>query len=318
MRAEYTSPTAMPKLLVVDDQPLFIQTMHEIFRDQYEIFMARNGEQALAQAERLRPDLILLDLNMPDISGMEVCQRLKQNPALADIPVLFVTAEEDFESESLALEAGGADYITKPVNPAVVRARVRTHLTLKAQADQLRALAYLDGLTGVANRRYFDQHLDAEWTRSQRHHMPLSLILLDIDFFKTYNDHLGHIAGDQCLKAVAGALQALPKRGHDFVARYGGEEFVVLLADCDLPCALRKAAALQEAVAQLGIQHPASAVSEVVTISLGVASTVAGAAHTAGELLDAADRQLYAAKQAGRNRISPAADHAGTAGSTPP
>ena len=188
---------ARPRLLVVDDQPINIQTLYQVFHADHEVFVATSGEQALAFCRgNPLPDLILLDVVMPGLDGLAVCQQLKADPVLANIPVIFVTACMDPADETRALEAGGVDFITKPVNPMVVRARVKTHLTLKAQEDFLRSLVFVDGLTGVANRRRFDEALLSEWRQCRRAGTPLALLMIDIDHFKRYNDHYGHPTGD--------------------------------------------------------------------------------------------------------------------------
>jgi diguanylate cyclase (GGDEF)-like protein len=292
-----------PRLLIVDDQPINIQALYQVFQADHEVFMATSGEQALDFCRRDPPDLILLDVMMPEMDGLEVCRRLKAESATADIPVIFVTAQEDPADETRALEAGGVDFIVKPVNRAVVRARVRTHLTLKAQADLLRSLAFIDGLTGVANRRRFDESLQAEWRHCRRGAGPLTLIMIDIDHFKRYNDQYGHQAGDACLQQVAAAIKQCLGRSHDLVARYGGEEFVCLLPDCNPAGAARKAEVLRQAVAALGIPHETSSVAATVTVSLGVATCMPDANATADQLLAAADAALYAAKTGGRNRV---------------
>ena len=214
------TPPERPRLLVVDDQPTNIQVLYQIFQADHEVFMARDGEQALAFCRNNPPpDLVLLDVVMPEMDGIEVCRQLKADPVLADIPVIFVTACSEPADETRALESGGVDFITKPVNPAVVRARVKTHLTLKAQGDVLRSLVFVDGLTGVANRRRFDEALQIEWRRCQRKGAPLALLMMDIDHFKRYNDRYGHQTGDACLQQVAATLKAGLQRGHDLVAR---------------------------------------------------------------------------------------------------
>lgn len=294
-----------PRLLLVDDQPINIQTLYQIFHADHEVFMATSGEQALAFCRgNPLPDLILLDVVMPGLDGLAVCQQLKADPVLANIPVIFVTACMDPADETRALEAGGVDFITKPVNPMVVRARVKTHLTLKAQGDFLRSLVFVDGLTGVANRRRFDEALLSEWRQCQRAGTLLALLMIDIDHFKRYNDHYGHPTGDACLQQVAAVLKAAMQRASDLVARYGGEEFVCLLPGCDQVAALAKARALQEALAAQGIVHEASPTAACVTLSIGVAVAQPQAGGSPAALVAAADAALYSAKHRGRNCIS--------------
>ena len=296
---------ARPRLLVVDDQPINIQTLYQIFHADHEVFMATSGEQALAFCRsNPLPDLILLDVVMPGLDGLAVCQQLKADPVLANIPVIFVTACMDPADETRALEAGGVDFITKPVNPMVVRARVKTHLTLKAQGDFLRSLVFIDGLTGVANRRRFDEALLSEWRQCRRAGTPLALLMIDIDHFKRYNDHYGHPTGDACLQQVAAVLKAAMQRACDLVARSGGEEFVCLLPGCDQAPALAKAQALQAALAAQGIAHEASPTAAWVTLSIGVAVAQPQAGGSPAALVAAADAALYSAKHRGRNCIS--------------
>ena len=296
---------ARPRLLVVDDQPINIQTLYQVFHADHEVFVATSGEQALAFCRsNPLPDLILLDVVMPGLDGLAVCQQLKADPVLANIPVIFVTACMDPADETRALEAGGVDFITKPVNPMVVRARVKTHLTLKAQGDFLRSLVFIDGLTGVANRRRFDEALLSEWRQCRRAGTPLALLMIDIDHFKRYNDHYGHPTGDACLQQVAAVLKAAMQRACDLVARYGGEEFVCLLPGCDQAPALAKAQALQAALAAQGIAHEASPTAAWVTLSIGVAVAQPQAGGSPAALVAAADAALYSAKHRGRNCIS--------------
>ena len=296
---------ARPRLLVVDDQPINIQTLYQVFHADHEVFVATSGEQALAFCRgNPLPDLILLDVVMPGLDGLAVCQQLKADPVLANIPVIFVTACMDPADETRALEAGGVDFITKPVNPMVVRARVKTHLTLKAQEDFLRSLVFIDGLTGVANRRRFDEALLSEWRQCRRAGTPLALLMIDIDHFKRYNDHYGHPTGDACLQQVAAVLKAAMQRACDLVARYGGEEFVCLLPGCDQAPALAKAQALQAALAAQGIAHEASPTAAWVTLSIGVAVAQPQAGGSPAALVAAADAALYSAKHRGRNCIS--------------
>jgi diguanylate cyclase (GGDEF)-like protein len=298
--------TQRAKILLVDDQPLNIQVLYQAFAADHELCMATSGAQALQVCASQRPDLILLDIEMPGMDGYEVCRRLKADAATRDIPVIFVTAHIGDEAQMRGLDLGAVDFISKPINLKIVRARVSIHLTLKAQADLLRSWAYIDGLTGVHNRRYFDERLITEWDRAARNAASLSVLMLDVDFFKRYNDHYGHQAGDDCLRQVARALDSGLKRPADLLARYGGEEFVCLLPDTDLPGAKQLAEQLGARVAGLQIEHANSTVAGFVTVSLGVCCKPAGMQGSAAELLRQADGQLYLAKQRGRNQSSAA------------
>lgn len=292
-----------PMLLIVDDQASNIQLLYEIFKDDYEVCMASNGQEALAFCQGRRPDLILLDIVMPEMGGYTVCRRLKSNVLTQNIPVIFVTARHDPLEEARGLDVGGVDFIIKPFHLKVVQARVRTHLTLKYQSDMLRSLALIDGLTGVGNRRHFDATLQAEWRHCARAGQPLSVILVDVDFFKRYNDHYGHQAGDTCLQSIASVLKARFTRSHDMVARYGGEEFVCILPDTPLEGAEKKANELEKAVRALGIAHEKSDAFGTVTISLGVAVAHPAKGENPADLVACADRQLYLAKRSGRGQV---------------
>ncbi|MBC7919238.1 MAG: diguanylate cyclase [Rhodoferax sp.] len=294
-----------PRLLVVDDQPINIQVMYQAFAGDYQVFMATGGAQALTICRENPPDLVLLDVVMPDVDGFEVCRQLKAHEATRHIPIIFVTAHTDAAQETHGLSLGAVDFIAKPINPAVVRARVNTQLTLKFQSDLLRRLVFLDGLTSVFNRRYFDQQLGTEWARSARNSSPLSMVLLDVDFFKAFNDRYGHQAGDDCLRMIAATLKAALKRPADLVARYGGEEFACILPDTSYDDALALAAELESQVRKLNIAHESSDIARVVTISLGVASNGGTAPSQDGglQLLKLADAQLYQAKHTGRGRV---------------
>lgn len=297
------APAGRPLLLVVDDQPTNIEILYTLFRDDCTVCMATSGADALQFCQTRRPDLILLDVIMPDISGYEVCMRLKSDPLTQDIPVIFVTGQSDPQEEARGLDAGGVDFITKPFHARVVRARVRTHLTLKYQADRFRAMALVDGLTGVANRRHFDATLRSEWRRCGRIGHSLALLMIDVDFFKNYNDHYGHQAGDAVLVRLAAVLVAGLGRSHDVVARYGGEEFVCILPDTLLDGALHKAQELEQAVRALRLPHQHSEVADVVTVSIGVASAMPAHDQDHADLLTCADSQLYLAKQSGRAQV---------------
>jgi diguanylate cyclase (GGDEF)-like protein len=300
------SQSALPRrrLLLVDDQPINIQALHQLFAADHQVFMATSGAQALKVCAEMQPDLVLLDVQMPGMDGHEVCRRMQADPVLRDIPVIFVTAHSDAEAETQGLALGAVDFISKPFNPAVVRARVKTHLTLKAQSDLLRQLAYLDGLTGVYNRRHFDTQLPVEYQRCIRSGGSLAVLLVDVDHFKRYNDCYGHLAGDDCLRRVAQTLAQTLRRPGDLLCRYGGEEFVCLLPDTDLAGAITVAENLVRRVSALALPHVQSELGQMVSVSVGGTASHPLPGGDAALLLKVADEQLYAAKQAGRARAS--------------
>jgi diguanylate cyclase (GGDEF)-like protein len=290
------------RILIVDDAMENIQILHQALQDEHDVLFAMNGAKALDIAQHQLPDLILLDAVMPDMDGYQVCQALRAAPATRDIPIIFVTALKTPEDETRALEAGAADFITKPVNTAVVRARVRTQLTVKRQSDALRALTLTDGLTGVSNRRAFDEALSNEWRRCARAQVPVALIMVDIDHFKNFNDEYGHQAGDECLQLVSAAMRRAAGRPQDMVARYGGEEFAVLLPHSDARGAQCVAKRLLDEIARLGIAHARSSAGPHVTVSMGIAALTPCEGQEPALLVSAADALLYQAKADGRNR----------------
>ncbi|MCG5548524.1 diguanylate cyclase [Halorhodospira halochloris] len=294
-----------PRVLVVDDQPSNIQVLAHLLKRDYEIQVATGGQKALELAtSEPQPDLILLDVVMPDPDGYEVCRRLKEAQHTQNIPVIFVTGRNTAADEERGLELGAVDYIVKPFVPGITRKRVRNHIDLKRRTDELEHLAQRDGLTDLPNRRRFDQQLKDEWARAQRGSTPISLIMMDIDHFKAYNDNYGHGAGDECLRRVAGALARVPNRNTDLVARYGGEEFVVLLPYTDADGARQVAESFRQSVADIAIPHAYSSVANVVSVSVGVATVLPGPHdNDASSLQEAADRALYVAKEHGRNRV---------------
>lgn len=290
-----------PKVLVVDDQVLNIHLVREVLKESCDIFMATNGQQALEQCQALMPDLVLLDLVMPDMDGHEVCRQLKANPQTQAIPVIFISAQRDEEDEALGFELGAADYILKPFNRIILHARVRLHLAMKQQTDMLKAMVHLDGLTGLANRRKLDEDLQVGWKQCCREQHPYSLILLDVDFFKRYNDRYGHLMGDECLRQVAQALARGLQRPADLLARYGGEEFCALLPSTSSNGAQAIAHKLLDLVRDANIAHADSPVDAVVTVSLGVVTVEAPTRDVDPMLLlSIADQQLYEAKHGGR------------------
>ena len=293
-----------PLLLLVDNYPATLELLAEMFGGEYELCLAASGPEALAFCRERLPDLILLDVVMPGMDGYMVCQQLKRDAHTRDIPVIFITSPGSRRDEARAFDMGGIDFITKPFHLGVTCARVRAHIALKLQTDQLRLLAMLDGLTGVGNRRCFDEALRMAWRRCSRAAVPLSMVMIDVDHFKLYNDLYGHPAGDACLQQVAAALQSCVSRPEDLVARYGGEEFACLLPGATPASAQRIAVKLESSVRTLAIAHGNSSVGSVVTISLGVAGARPVQGGDPAELVSLADVQLYQAKQKGRGQVS--------------
>ncbi len=292
-----------PKILIVDDSPTSLKVLGELLKRDYAVFVATNGAAVLDKAIADPPDLILLDIMMPDTDGYEVCRLLKKNEATQNIPVIFITAKSSEDDEVRGLALGAVDYITKPFSLPIVKARVKTHLELKQKTDMLESISSRDGLTGIFNRRQFDTVFATEWKRAIRSGRPLAVIMLDIDCFKLYNDNYGHLAGDECLKRVASALSDTLQRAADFVARYGGEEFVIVLPETAPETALLIGKRVRMAVEALKIEHGYSTVTPHITVSVGVASAVPAQDMDHHILLELADNALYEAKQSGRNRV---------------
>lgn len=276
-------------------------------------------------------DLILMDIRMPDIDGIEACRRIKAEECLQDIPVIMVTAENTPEGLQSAFDAGAVDYITKPLNKVELLVRISSVLKLKHESDRritrenelleltklleetneklqqandmLQHLSSTDGLTDIANRRRFEEFFINEWKRVTRLSKPISIIILDVDFFKKYNDTYGHQKGDECLRKIAKALHSSLKRPCDLVARYGGEEFVALLSDTDSNGAKKVAELMQKNIAALKIEYENPEVHDTVTVSLGISTIVPKTNSIPEKLINAADKALYLAKDNGRNQI---------------
>ncbi|WP_230600341.1 diguanylate cyclase [Vibrio fluvialis] len=289
-------------VLVVDDQATNIQLIYQLLKNEYDVLMATTGQQAIAVCREHKPDLILMDVLMPDINGWETCKILKRDPDIATIPVIFVTALTDQDDENACWDAGAVDFLQKPINANTLKHRVRAHLTLKHQSDLLRSLAYVDGLTGISSRRHFDQYIETQMGHAFRKQESLGVLLIDIDFFKQYNDRYGHIAGDDCLRQVAQSLKQSCLRSADMVARYGGEEFVLVLPDTDENGLEHIAQRIKQQLEQEVIAHIGSPTS-LLTVSAGGAVYQPGDQPGSTEaMLVLADTMLYKAKAEGRNQ----------------
>jgi len=418
-------------ILIVDDAPECVAVLRKLMVEQgYQTFVATSGERALKIARRVHPDLILLDVVMPGMDGLETCRQLKSHAATQRIPVIFMSARTDTDDVVAGFDIGAVDYISKPLRMAEVRARVRTQLQIRSnsetqeeQAERLRTIvnnmaeglliieadgriqftnpacdkylgyqenelagcaisellnpmvaqeyleyfaryaaspemahshgtreviirhrngssvcmdltltpmylrqplfigllhdithhkqsedalqraAMVDPLTQIANRRHFDSFLEKEWQRSMRSGQPLSLVVLDVDHFKLYNDTLGHPAGDACLQRVAAAIASHALRPTDLAARYGGEEFVLLFAETGAETAAMMAEAIRAHIEALRIPHPRSTTSVWLTVSIGVATIHPHQLDNTESLFVAADRAMYVAKEGGRNQV---------------
>ncbi|WP_036479057.1 diguanylate cyclase [Myxosarcina sp. GI1] len=298
------------KVLLVDDRNGNLSILSSVLTSRgYEIRQANNGRLALEIARAEVPDIVLLDVAIPDMDGYQVCQQLKADSRTKDIPVVFISTFNETEVIAKAFASGGSEYITRPFNTEEVIIRIQHQLAiarlkarLKATNQRLKILASKDDLTKVANRYYFNRYFRQEWRRAYRENYHLALILGDIDYFKQYNDRFGHQAGDICLRRVARAIDSAVKRPADLVARYGGEEFAVILPQTAGANALNVALEIHRAVEMLQISHPDSAVSDFVSLSLGVASMLPTIRTNRTQLISEADRALYQAKTEGRNR----------------
>lgn len=290
-------------VLVVDDDPLNVKLLIGILESDYEVLFALNGQKAVELAQQHKPDLILLDVLMPGQTGYQTCQILKVNQVTQDIPVIFISSLSDDEDEAKGLNCGAIDYISKPVNAAIVKSRVSNHLELKHARDLLKQQATVDTLTSIANRRRFDEFLLQAWRAMQREALPLSVIMIDIDYFKPFNDYYGHVGGDDCLRKVATVMQNVIVRPSDLLARYGGEEFVCILPATEQEGAEYIAENLRHAVESLALPHEKSRVTDVVTISLGLATTIPTPDQLLSNFMNTTDHALYQAKEAGRNRV---------------
>jgi len=305
------------KILLVDDSPTIrAATSTMLLRMGHTVTMAENGEQALLSYQRERPDLLLLDVNMPVMDGYAAAKRIRSEYAQDWVPIIFLSGSDDEQHLELGIQAGGDDYLIKPCGHVVLDAKIRamqriddmrrrllqTSAELLLANKQLERMASLDGLTEIANRRRFDVHLANELARARRSKQTVALALCDIDFFKPFNDHYGHQAGDKCLKRVAAALQSSCRRPADLVARYGGEEFAAILPEAGLEPAARVAETIRAELEKTPLALPSSDLSLPLRVSIGLACYPEDAS-SAADLVATADRGLYQAKRTGKNRV---------------
>ena len=294
-----------PTILVVDDMTTTLLLLHDLLKDTYEVKIAKSGTKALEILESPNDiDLILLDIEMPDINGYDVCKRIKNNETIKNIPIIFITGRTSQEDEEYGLNLGAIDYITKPFNKAIVKLRIKNYLDLKIKNDMLEKLSMYDGLTNIKNRRFFDETFEKTFSEIKRDKKSLAVLMIDIDFFKPYNDNYGHGQGDETLRKVAKALEKTIKRASDFVARYGGEEFVILLKDINKDGVEAVANNLLNAIRELKITHEFSKIENYVTVSIGVSYYNSSSDITKLELLLKADETLYNVKNSGRNNFA--------------
>ena len=323
---------ASTKILLVDDREDTLNLLSLLFSEQgYFTESTLEPQRVFYLAENMKPDLILLDIMMPQINGYQVYSILKKNKSTHDIPVIFMSALDETEEKIKGFELGCVDYITKPFDLDEVMVRVNHQLEvcklqkelkrknnilkhelktrielehkLRSSNQKLKKLTIVDSLTGIANRRKFDHKIQQEWLRLTREKAFLSLIIIDIDHFKLYNDSYGHQVGDDCLQQIAQTIARTIKRAADLVARYGGEEFAVILPSTDLEGATHVANCIKIAIEELEIPHTSSTVADYVTVSQGVATAIPTADDSFESLISTADLALYDAKDRGRNNF---------------
>ena len=289
-------------ILVVDDVESNILALSRILRSEYTIYTATNGKDALIEAEEHTPDVILLDIIMPEMDGYQVLASLREMEKTRSIPVIFITGLSDTEEEELGLTLGAADYISKPFSPTIVRLRVQNQVKILNQLRTIEKLSMIDQLTAVPNRRGFDYQANKEWVRAMRDKTPLSILLVDVDKFKGFNDTYGHSQGDAVLSMVAVALNKSLNRRSDYIARWGGEEFVVLLPNTDRPGSVEVAERMRANVANTAIRLPDGSETHI-TISIGVSAQTPAQDSLMEDFFVRADMALYRAKETGRNRV---------------
>jgi len=288
------------KILIVDDEKMNIMSLAQFLKPNYDIIVATDGVTALEAAVKHIPDIILLDILMPDMSGFEVLIKLKDAAETMNIPVIFITGLNNAADEEKGLSLGAVDYITKPFNQTIVKARIKAQLKMAHYIKTIEKLCMMDALTGLPNRRGFDTRIEAEWGRAFREKKPLGLIMLDIDNFKSYNDTYGHPQGDNLLQAIAEILNKTLNRSSDIAVRWGGEEFCILLPDTDLTGTYNIAEQIRINVMEAAFTCPTER-STNMTVSLGACSKIPGENDSMADYISEVDKLLYNAKEKGKN-----------------
>jgi diguanylate cyclase (GGDEF)-like protein len=289
--------------MIVDDENINLAILSQILSPEYDLVTAMNGQDALKRAEENQPDLILLDIVMPDINGFDVLRKLKSSDAAKDIPVIIITGRNNADDEEKAFLLGAVDYMTKPFNNTIVMTRVKTHLQMAGQTQAIARLNLEDALTGLPNRHRFDMHIEREWKRAIREKKPLSLLIVDIDRFKAYNDAYGNIQGDELLKAVATVFPKSARRPADLSARISGEEFAVVLPDTVWESALLIAENIRKTIKSTILPTVDGMTQTSVTVSIGLVTKTPRANDKISDFFNWADGSVYEAKRAGRDRI---------------
>ena len=292
----------MEKILIVDDSALHAAQLKAILDDEYDVTISQTAEGGLAKVKSEDFSLILLDVVMPGMDGFTLLKKLQEEIITQSVPVILITSLTDAEYEQRGFVLGAVDYIIKPFNPLIVKARVNTHIKLYHYRRQAERQSMTDQLTGIANRRRYERYSIAKWHEAARLQVPFSICMFDIDKFKIYNDTFGHPAGDKVIAAVAKTVSARLQRGTDFFARYGGEEFVAISTGDSSEKFFAHLKKIRQAVEALHIPHDPS-VSKWVTISAGGVTALPTMESTYASYLKIADTMLYDAKKHGRNQV---------------
>ena len=303
MNRKEIKPYTECNVLIVDDEPMSRMLLESILELVFTCATAESGEEAISYCEANLPDLVLLDMNMPDISGLDVCSALKASPETNHIPVIFVTSTMDIESENACWEVGASDFVMKPVNASTLTHRIKTHLQNKLRTEFLKMMTFHDQLTGLYNRTYLTKEIPLLIKQVARDKGTVGAIMIDIDYFKLFNDTYGHLEGDICLQKVAQIVSDTVKRPKDAVIRFGGEEFLVVLPYIDHQGTKLVAHQLVEAVAKARIPH-GKGIENRVSISAGFAVWKATdvVEDDVAALIEDADISLFEAKELGRNQ----------------